>query len=316
MTRYVLGRLLAAGVVLLSLSILVFSMVRLIPGDPVAAFVDPSNPDPEQIAAIRAQLGLDRPAAEQYVSWLGGVLSGDFGASITRPTTVNDLLLDRLPVSLQLAAMATILAVAMGVPAGVLAARSAGGVLDTAARVLSFAMLAVPPFLIGIVVILWNARSLRLRLVGFVPFLTDPLGNLQVMLLPALLLSLPLAALVMRFTRGSLLDTFGQDYIRTARAKGATAGVLVRRHALPNALIPVTTVVGVELAGLVGGVIVTEQVFAIPGMGGALVTAVSSSDYPTAQGAILMLGAVYVVINLAVDLLYPLIDPRVRAARS
>lgn len=314
MIRYVLGRLLAALIVLFSLSVLVFAMVRLIPGDPVAAFVDPSNPDPVAIAAIRGGLGLDRPPVEQYFIWLGGVLTGDLGDSITRPNSVNDLLFDRLPVSLQLAGMATLLAVLIGIPVGVLAARWVGGVIDAVSRGTSFVFLAVPPFLLGVILILGNAKTLRLTLIGFVPFLENPLGNLQLMLLPAFLLALPLAALVMRFTRGALIDNFGMDYIRTARAKGASASVLVRRHALRNALIPVTTVVGVELASLVGGTIVTETVFAIPGMGGALITAVSSSDYPTIQGAILMLGAVYVLINLIVDLLYPLIDPRVRVA--
>lgn len=312
MIRYIAGRLAAAAIVLLSLSVVVFAMVRLIPGDPVAAFVDPSNPDPEQIAALRAQLGLDRPPVEQYVSWLGGVLRGDFGTSITRPSTVNELIGGRLPVSIQLAIMATAIAIAIGIPAGVWTARRAGRPADAVARAISFALLATPPFLLGIAIILWNSRSLRLRLVGFVSFFEDPLGNLQIMLLPSILLALPLGALVMRYVRGTLLDTFGQDYIRTARSRGVPPSELVRRHALPNALLPVVTIVGVELAGLVGGVIVTEQVFAIPGIGGALITAVSSSDYPTTQGAILMLGTVYVVINLAVDLLYPVIDPRVR----
>ncbi|MGB4778333.1 ABC transporter permease [Microbacterium sp.] len=316
MIRYILGRLGGAVVVLFVLSVLVFSMVRLIPGDPVAAFVDPSNPDPEQIAAIRSQLGLDQPPVLQYVTWIGGVLTGDFGMSLTRPVSVTSLLADRMPVSIQLAVMATVIALALGIPAGIWSARRAGRTADGLARGVSFALLAIPPFLLGLLVILLNARTAKLPLIGFVPFAADPLRNLQVMIVPAILLALPLGALIMRYTRGSLLDTFSQDYIRTARAKGVPAGALVHRHAVPNALIPVVTIVGVELAGLVGGVIVTEQVFAIPGIGGALITAVSSSDYPTTQGAILLLGAVYVVINLAVDLIHPLIDPRVRVGKK
>jgi len=310
--RYLIGRVGSAVLVLFLLSLLVFAMVRLIPGDPVAAFVDPSNPDPVEIARLRAELGLDQPFLTQYVQWLGSAVTGDFGRAITQPQEVSALLGSRIWVSLELAGLATLWGVLLGIPAGVLSATWAGRAGDLVLRVLSFVFLATPPFAIGTVLILVNSTTLRAPLIGYVPFSEDPLGNLQVMALPSLLLGLVLAAVVTRYTRGSLLEEFSADYVRTARAKGAGASRLVVRHALRNALVPVSTVVGIELASLVGGTVVTEAVFALPGMGSALITAIRASDYPVVQAAVLLLGLVYVVVNLVVDLLYPVIDPRVR----
>lgn len=312
MIRYVLGRLLSSVFVLLVLSVLVFSMVRLIPGDPVAAFGDPANPDPAELDRLRAELGLDQPWITQYFVWLSGLLQGDFGRAITQPNEVGDLIAARLPVSIQLSVMATLFGVALGVPAGVAAATRARQAPDHLVRGASFVFLATPPFVLGTVLILLNSLTLRLPLIGYVPFGKDPLGSIGSMLLPALLLGLVLAALVARYTRGTLLDTLGQDFVRTARAKGASPGRLVGHHALRNALIPVTTVVGLELASLVGGTVVTEAVFALPGMGSVLISGIRSSDYPVIQAAVLVIGLIYVAINFAVDLVYPLIDPRVR----
>jgi len=314
--RYLAARLGSALLVLFLLSVAVFSMVRLIPGDPVAAFVDPSNPDPAQIAALRAELGLDQPFLTQYVQWIGGALRGDFGRAITQPTDVSTLLGDRIWVSLELAVLATLWGVLIGIPAGVLAATFAGRLGDHVVRFLSFVFLATPTFAFGTVLVLLNATTLKARIIGFVPFREDPLANLQVMALPSLLLGLMLAAVVSRYTRGELLEQFSADYVRTARAKGARTSRLVVGHALRNALVPVTTVVGLELATLVGGTVVTEAVFALPGMGSALITALRSSDYPVIQAAVLLIGLVYVLVNLAVDLVYPVIDPRVRVVGS
>lgn len=312
MIRYLLSRLLSSLFVLLVLSLLVFSMVRLIPGDPVAAFADPANPDPAALDEIRHELGLDRPWLTQYFVWIAGVLRGDFGQAITMPNDIAALLATRLPLSLQLAAMATVWGVLVGVPAGVLAAVHANRTGDAVVRASSFVFLATPPFVIATVLILANSLTLRLPLVGTAGSSGDLASRTGMLLLPSLLLGLTLTALVARFTRGSLLDTIGQDFVRTARAKGASSTRLVARHALRNALIPVTTIVGIELANLVGGTVVTEAVFALPGMGSLLINGVRATDYPVIQAAVLVLGAVYVVINLVVDLLYPLIDPRVR----
>lgn len=312
MLRYIGTRLLSALFVLFVLSVLVFSMVRVIPGDPLAGFADPANPDPAALDELRHELGLDRPWYVQYFVWLGGVLHGDLGQAITVPGAVSDLIAERLPLSLTLAVLATLFGVLMGVPAGVLAATRWRTASDHVVRGSSFVLLATPPFVLGTVLILINSLTTRLPLVGYTGAADDPVQAFGVLLLPALLIGLVLAAIIARYTRGALLDTLGQDFVRTARAKGASSRRLVGRHALRNALIPVTTVVGIELASLVGGTVVIEAVFALPGMGSLLLTGIRSSDYPIIQATVLLIGAVYVVINLVVDLLYPLIDPRVR----
>ena len=312
MTRYILSRVLSSLFVLFVLSVIVFSMVRVIPGDPLAAFVDPANPDPAKLDALRAELGLDQPWITQYFVWLLGVVQGDFGRAITVPGDVSTLIAARLPLSLSLAVMATVFGTAMGIPAGILAATRWRRAPDLSVRGVSFVLLATPPFVLGTVLILVNSLTLRLPLVGYSGAAADPVRAFGVLILPALLIGLVLAAIVARYTRGTLLDTLGQDFVRTARAKGATPGRLVGVHALRNALIPVTTVIGIELAALVGGTVVIEAVFSLPGMGSLLLTGIRSSDYPIIQGTVLLIGVVYVVINFLVDLLYPLIDPRVR----
>jgi len=312
MTRYIFTRVLSSLFVLFVLSLMVFSMVRIIPGDPLAAFADPANPDPAALDALRHELGLDQPWYTQYFVWLTGVLRGDFGAAITIPGSVSSLIATRLPISLALAVMATVFGVIMGIPAGVLAATRWRKPSDNVVRGASFVLLATPPFVLGTVLILVNSLTLKLPLVGFAGAAGDPLRTLGVLVLPALLIGLVLAAIIARYTRGTLLDTLGQDFVRTARAKGASPSRLVGRHALRNALIPVTTVVGIELAALVGGTVVIEAVFAIPGIGSLLLTGIRASDYPIIQATVLLIGAVYVLINFIVDLIYPLIDPRVR----
>ncbi|MBB5153536.1 ABC-type dipeptide/oligopeptide/nickel transport system permease component [Saccharopolyspora phatthalungensis] len=289
-----------------------FSMVRIIPGDPLSAFADPSNPDPAALDALRHELGLDQPWYTQYFVWLAGVLHGDFGRAITVPGEVSDLIAARLPLSLGLAVLGTIFGALIGIPAGVLAATRWRRLADHMVRGSTFVLMATPPFVLGTILILINSLTLRLPLVGFSRAATDPLKAIGVLILPALLIGLVLAGVIARYTRGTLLDTLGQDFVRTARAKGASPGRLVRRHALRNALIPVTTVVGIELAAFVGGTVVIETVFALPGMGTLLITGIRASDYPIIQATVLLIGAVYVLINFVVDLIYPLIDPRVR----
>jgi len=316
MVRYIARRIGEAVFVLFVLSVLVFLMVRIMPGDPAAAFMDPSNPDPSVRARIYEQLGLDRPWFVQYFSWIGGIFTGDFGRSLTQPYTVGEQLATRFPVSLELGVMATIIGVALGIPIGIVSAVRRGKLADNASRIVTFLLLSVPPFLIGTVLLLINSRTTRFRLLGFVTFEDDPVGHFTKLLLPALLLSLGLLALVARYTRGMLLDTFSQDYIRTARAKGVLGNGIVTGHALRNAMAPVMTVVGVQLASLIGGTVIMENVFALPGMGSLLINAVNTSDYTTIQACVLIIGALYVAISLIVDLLYPLVDPRIRVVRS
>lgn len=316
LTRYVLKRIGEAILVLFVLSVLVFATVRLLPGDPAAAFIDPSNPDPALRQEIYHRLGLDRPWYVQYVSWVVGALHGDFGRSLTQPYTVASQLVTRFPVSLELAVMATIIGILLGIPLGVASAVRRGRLLDNVGRVVTFFLLSAPPFLLAAIILLINSRTAKLRLIGYIAFADDPAGNLQRMLLPAFLLSLGLLALIARYTRGMLLETFGQDYIRTGRAKGVPGPTLVRRHALRNALAPVVTVVGVQLATLIGGTILMENVFALPGMGSLLINAINTSDYTTVQACVLIIGSLYVGISLIVDLVYPLIDPRIRMVRA
>ncbi|MEU2198781.1 ABC transporter permease [Isoptericola sp. NPDC019482] len=312
MTTFLARRLGTAVLVLFLLSLLVFGMVRLMPGDPAAQYLDTTNPDPAQLEAIRAQLGLDVPWYQQYLDWIGGVLHGSFGTSLTRPFEIGAQIADRLPASLQLAVVASVLAVAVGVPAGVLAAVRTGRPSDTTVRAVSFLALSVPAFVIGTIVVMVNSRTLRLDLIGYTPFSEDPAASLAHMLVPALVLSLPMAGTLSRYTRNMVIDVLSQDFVRTGRAKGAPTGYLVRRHAVRSALVPVTTVIGIQLGTLVGGTIIVENIFAIPGMGSLLIEALNSSDYPTIQACVLVLGAVYIAINLVVDLLYPVIDPRIR----
>jgi peptide/nickel transport system permease protein len=314
--KYLARRVGEAALVLVVLSILVFLMVRIMPGDPAAAFMDPSNPDPSVRERIHEQLGLNEPWVTQYFTWLGGILTGDFGRSLTQPYTVAEQLALRLPVSLELGILATLIGVTLGIPLGIAAARRRGRIFDQTSRALTFFLISAPPFLLGTVLLLLNSRTLKLRLLGFVELSEDPLQHVLKLLLPAFLLSLGTLALVARYTRGMLLDTFGSDYIRTARAKGVSPDRIVRRHALRNALAPVVTIVGVQLATLVGGTIIMENVFALPGMGSMLIQAVNTSDYTTIQACVLIIGAMYVGISLVVDLLYPLIDPRIRMVRA
>ena len=314
MAKYLAKRLGAALLVLFALSLLSFGMVRMMPGDPALQYLNIENPDPNQLDEIRAELGLDQPWYIQYGEWLGGVVTGDFGSSLTKSQEIGSLLADRFPVSLQLAVIAVLVGLLIGLPSGVISAVRQGTPLDALIRGSSFLALSIPAFAIGAVLIMVNALTLKLPLIGYTPWETDPIGSILSLLAPALVLSLAMSAVVSRYSRGTVLDTLSQDYIRTARSKGVPTGRIVRGHALRNALIPVTTVVGIQLAALIGGTVVIENVFAIPGMGSMLIEAINSSDYPTIQASVLVLGACFVLINLVVDLLYPVIDPRVRAS--
>lgn len=313
MTKFLARRLGIALLVLFLLSVFVFAMVRLIPGDPALQYLNVNNPDPSQLAAIRAQLGLDQPWYKQYFDWMGGVLTGDFGTSLTRPFDIGTQIAVRLPASLQLAVYASILSVLIGVPAGILAATRSGRPTDGSIRGGSFVAISIPAFVVGTVIVLVNSQTLQLDLIGYTPLSEDPLGSMVHMFVPALVLAIPMAGILIRYTRNTVLDVLAQDFVRTARAKGASTAYLVRKHAVRSALVPVTTVIGIQLGMLVGGTIIVESIFAIPGMGSMLIEALNSTDYPTIQACVLVLGALYLLINLIVDLLYPVIDPRIRA---
>jgi peptide/nickel transport system permease protein len=312
MLNFLFRRLLSIVPVLLVVAVLVFLMLRLTPGDPAAVLAgDAANT--EQIAPIRATLGLDRSIPEQFAIWAGQMLSGDLGQSYYYKMPVTTLIGQRLEPTLSLALITITLAVAVAVPLGVLAAWRFGGMLDRTLMGFSVLGFSIPVFVLAYLLI-W-LFSLKL---GWLPVqgykrLAEGVGPwLYQLLLPAITLSVIYIALIARVTRASVLDTLGEDYIRTARAKGLPELKVLMRHALANAAVPIVTVIGIGVALLIGGVVVTESVYAIPGLGRLTVDAVLARDFPTIQGVILLFNFFYVMINLLVDLSYVFFDPRIR----
>jgi peptide/nickel transport system permease protein len=311
---YLIRRLLQLVLVLFFVTLTVFTILRLSPGDPVMTMVG-SLPDvtPEMIEAARRSLGLDQPIYLQYASWLGNLLRGDMGRSYINKTEVAAVIAARLPASLELAAAAFMLALVIAVPSGILAAVYRRTWIDHLATAFVTIGIAIPGFWLAIMLVLLFSVVLGwLPSSGHVPFMADPLKNLQLLILPSLTMAILLAAPTMRFLRSSMLDVLGEDYVRTARAKGLNERSVVARHALRNALIPTVTWVGLQFAGLIGGGVVVEWVFGWPGLGWLTVHAITSRDYFVVQGTVLVVATVFVVVNLVVDLLYVALDPRVR----
>lgn len=312
MIRYFLRRVLLAAPVLLGISVLAFALVRLVPGDTVTVMLGMQYTE-ERAEALRESLGLDRPLPVQYAVWLGRVARGDLGVSGFTGQPVVDALRERLPVTLQLAGTAVLLAVLVAIPLGMVAAANRGRWPDHAAMAVGLAGLSIPNFWFGILLILLFARTLGWAPSGgFVPFAEDPAANLHAMVLPSVALALAVAAVLVRMMRSSMLEVLGRDYIRMARAKGCGPLRVHGVHALRNALIPVLTVLGIQVGYLLGGSVVIESVFSLPGIGLLALEAIRSRDYVLLQGVILFVGAAFLFINLAVDLLYAAINPRIR----
>ena len=314
MIRIVAARLIDLAFVLIGISLLVFCMIRFIPGDAVAIMLGANTEvTADRVAALRSQLGLDQPLLVQYGRWAWAALHGDLGTSLwTGRPVVAEIALHIWP-TLQLTVLALVLGAGLSVPAGCLMARLRGGMADTLLRLGSVAGLTIPSFWLGIVMILALATlAPSLQLLGYVPFFDDPLGNIVRLLLPAICLALPILANLSRLVRSALLESLGQDYIRTARAKGLGEARVLYRHALANAMIPFVTSLGIMTGYLLGGAIVVEQVFAIPGLGRLILGAISERNYPLLQAVILLVTAGFVVVNFAVDMLYRVIDPRLR----
>jgi peptide/nickel transport system permease protein len=312
MLAYILRRLAGMLAVMLIVAVIVFVIARVVPGDPAAVMLG-SAATPEDVAALRSRLGLDQPLLAQFIIYLRQIVTLDLGQSIFLNQPVAQALAQRAELTATLTLMAAGIAVLIGVPVGLLSAVRRGTGLDQA--VVAFAMLAasVPSFWIGLTLIKYLAVDLRwFPVAGYGPPGATFAERLQYLILPAIALGIPNSALILRFTRTSMLDVLGEDYVRTARAKGLPPGVVVLKHAFRNALIPVVTVVGLTVAVLIGGAIVTETVFGLPGVGNLIVSAVLRRDYPVIQGALLVISGIYVLINLGVDLLYAVIDPRVR----
>jgi peptide/nickel transport system permease protein len=311
---YVAQRLGTALLVLLILSVVVFFLVRLIPGDPLAGYYDThGTPSIEEIARLREQLGLDKAWYTQYFEWLGGILQGDFGASLTKPFSVGYQIGRRLPYSIELALLATIMALIIGIPAGVLAGQRANHLPDIAVRTGVMLAISIPSFLTALAVVLINSRTLKWNLIGAVSSSKGIVDNGIAMLVPALILALPFSGTVVRYLRSGMIEELAKPYRITLAAKGLSDAEIAYGHGLRNAIIPVLTVISVRLATLVGGTVVIENIFSIPGMGKYLIESISSADYPSIQGAILVIASVYLLMSLIVDLLYPFLDPRIKS---
>jgi len=312
MIGYIARRIVSTVPVMLIVAVLVFLMLRLTPGDP-AAIIAGDNANAEQVALIRDRLGLDKPILSQFVIWSGNILRGDLGESFFFKKSVSELIASRLEPTLALSISTIILAVLIAVPLGVLAAYRRGSAVDRIVMGFSVLGFSVPVFVIGYGLIYLFAIKLNwLPVQGYQRIADGIPGFLQRLVLPSLTLSVIYVALIARMTRTSVLDVMGEDYIRTARAKGQVERIVLFRHALRNAAVPIVTVIGLGVALLIGGVVVTESVFTIPGLGRLTVDAVLARDYPTIQAVILLFSLVYVLINLAVDLTYRVLDPRIR----
>lgn len=311
MTRFLLGRLISAVPTLIIVTIAVFVMVRLIPGDPAKVMLGDLAP-PEQVEELRRVMGLDQPLSTQYCTWLGKIFSGDFGRSITSAQDVLPLMLERFSVSATIVVLAVGLAVLIAVPAGMFAAWRQNSLADLGVVAISTLLLSVPSFWLGLMILLALGLSLNwFPIVGFVSFDQDFWKALSFIAMPVLTLVLVEIGSIVRMARASTIDVARLEYITHARAKGLPESVVMWRHAFKNAFAPTWTLIGLILGSLLGGIAVIETVFTIPGLGRLLVDSIYARDYPVVQGCILFVAFIYVLVNLVVDLLYPLFDPRV-----
>ena len=310
--RHVIARLIALIPMLIALSIASFALVHVIPGDPALVMLGGEG-TPQQVAELRTQLGLDRPLHVRYFEWLGRVVRGDLGESLYNRTRVVDELIWRFPTTLSLVGLALLISVLIGVPAGLVSAVYRNSWVDHVARVLTLVSLSMPSFWLGLMlIILFSLKLNLLPIVGYTSVVTDLWSGLRFLILPSCALGPYLTALLARLVRSSVLEILGQEYIRTARAKGLHERIVLFRHALRNALIPAVTVLGINLGILLGGSAVIETLFVLPGVGQLVITALYNRDLPVIQGLILYISVLYVLINLVVDLLYTYLDPRLR----
>lgn len=313
MSRYVAGRLLAFVPILLGILTVVFLLIRLIPGDAIQLFLGTQvELTPAQMAELRHVFGVDKPIWAQYLDYLARLGHGDFGVSLRTARPVLPDILARLPVSFELALIALVIAVLIAIPVGAVSALFRNSPIDTASRIGGLLGLSIPNFWLGTMLILLFSRYSGLIIGQFTSFAADPLRNMQIILLPAISLGMAIGAILLRYTRSALLEVLAQDYIRTARSKGLRESLVIVRHALPNAFIPVITVIGFQFGYLLGGTVVIEEIYALPGMGRLALNAIVQRDYPIVQGVVLIIALMFVITNLLVDILYAWIDPRIK----
>ena len=314
MTGYVLRRLVALLPVLLIVSTVGFFLIYLTPGDPAAVMLGP-DATAEEIQTLRTQMGLNRPLHVQLLHWYSRTLRGDLGDSIFLQRPVRQAIIERLEPTLLLTLMALMIAVAVGVPAGIVSAVRRNSWMDQVAMGVALFGVSVPGFWLGLNLILFFSVYLGLfPVAGYVPVAQSVVGALRTLVLPALTLGIGGSALIARMTRSSMLEVLGQDFVRTARAKGNQERRVILRHALRNAMIPTVTVIGLALGGLLAGAIVTETVFVVPGVGRLVINSVARRDYPVIQGVLMFIASIYVLVNLFIDVIYVYLDPRVKYA--
>lgn len=314
MQRYILRRVAIMVPTLLGISMVVFFSIRLIPGDVVDVMLgQQTSMGPEQAAEIRRLFGLDRPMYIQYADWAWGILRGDFGNSLRTGRPILPDIMLRMPITLELSILSALIALLVAIPAGILAAVRRGSFSALGAQIFSLAGLSIPGFWLGAMLILVSSRYFGFYGGGtYVSIFADPLRNLRTFMLPSVAVGLGLSASLMRYTRSAVLEVLGEDYIRTAKSKGLGQGTVMVRHTLRNALIPIVTVIGLQLGYLFGGVVIIETVFALPGMGRLVLDAILQRDYPMVQAVILFITVIVMMASLVVDVAYAIVDPRLR----
>ncbi|WP_299666405.1 ABC transporter permease [uncultured Ruegeria sp.] len=314
MLSFILRRILIAIPTILLISIFVFSLQKLLPGDPVLAMAGEER-DPEVLEFLREKYRLNDPIPVQYLTWVGNALQGDLGISLRTNQPVTELIAEKLPVTIQLAVMAIVFALVIGIPAGILSAVKKGTITDYVANIVALSGLSIPNFWLGIMLILLVSVKLDLLPAsGYVPLSEDPLKSITTMLMPAFVLGTALAATLMRHTRSAMLGVLKSDYVRTARAKGLNERRVVLKHAFRNALTPIVTLTALLFGELIAGAVLTEQIFTIPGFGKMVVDAVFNRDYAVVQGIVLVTAVGFIVMNLLADVAYVLLNPRLRTA--
>jgi|tagenome__1003787_1003787.scaffolds.fasta_scaffold20947747_3 peptide/nickel transport system permease protein len=314
MRSFLLRRAGAALIVVFAASVVVFAGLQALPGNPALVLAGEDR-SPQAVAEITQKFGLDKPLPVQYANWLGHAVTGDFGVSHRTGLSVGATIVDRIPITLELAFLSILIALALGIPAGVIAAVKRGSLPDYASGTLALVGLSIPHFWLGLLLILLLAVKLQiLPASGYVPFIDDPIENLRRMAMPALVLGTGVSAVVMRQMRSAMLDSLGADYVRTARAKGLSERNVVVGHAMRNSMLTVVTVVGLQLGALISGAVITEQIFVIPGFGRLTIEAVNQRDYALIQGVVFIAAVGYVLVNLLVDVTYSYLNPRIRVS--
>lgn len=312
MARFIVRRLSLMFVILLLVSMIIFSLVHITPGDPALMMLG-QEATPEALEALRERLGLNLPLYEQYLNWVGGVIQGDLGNSIKDNTPVLSILLQKLPVTIQLTVFAFLIALMIAIPAGILSATKKGTIWDYAGTSFALSGVSIPPFFLGILLIFIFSITLGwLPPSGYVEPWVDLKQSILLMIMPAIAIGIRLSAEITRMLRSSMLEVLGADYIRTAYSKGLLGKTVIVGHALRNALIPVVTIGGLQLATFFGGAVITETIFAVPGLGRLVIDGILTRDFPVVQGAVLLMAVVVVIVNFVVDILYSILDPRIK----